>query len=213
MKEPMTNPSNPPKPTAVMSNAPATTYNNLIVRYAHKSASDFAFFYAESAKRLAETFKGQPEDDTILLPFLYLYRQAVELRLKSHISSFATTRMTYVDGVTQELKKRTEPEWLRKKYGHNLLRLLNQVKAQYEVLSDDPFPPETEKFVLALHEDDEGGVSFRYAGNLPNIQETADFPKLAEWLETGYDNLSLLEDGIYGVYDATPRLSDLVGEV
>lgn len=213
MNEPMTKQSITAKPTAVMSNAPATTYSNLVVRYAHKSADDFAFFYAESAKRLAETFKGQPEDDTILLPFLYLYRQAVELRLKSHISSFAVTRMTYVDGVTPELKNRTDPEWLRRKYGHNLLRLLNQVKAQYEILSDEPFPSDTEKFVLALHEDDEGGVSFRYAGNLPNIQETADFPKLAEWLETGYNDLSLLEDGIYGIYDAAPSLSDLSGQV
>lgn len=209
----MTTPSETTKPTAVMSNAPATTYSNLIVRYAHRSANDFAYFYAESAKRLADTFKGNAEDDTILLPFLYLYRQAVELRLKSHISSFAHTRMTYVDGFTQELKNRTDPEWLRKRYGHNLLRLLNQAKAQYEALSDEPFPPDIEKFVLALHEDDEGGVSFRYAGNLPDIQETADFPKLAEWLETGYEDLSLLEDGIYGVYSAAPTLSDLAGEV
>lgn len=87
------------------------------------------------------------------------------------------------------------------------------MKIRCEALRDEPFLPDIEKFVLALHEDDEGGVSFRCAGNLPNIQETADFPKLAEWLETSYDNLSLLEDGIYGVYDAAPTLSDLVGEV
>lgn len=207
----MTTPSETTKPTAVMSKAPATTYSNLIVRYAHKSANDFAFFYAESAKRLAGTFKGKPEDDTILLPFLYLYRQAVELRLKSHISSFATTRMMYTDGETPDLKNRADAEWVRQKYWHNLHKLLNETKEQYEALSSHPFPADVEKFVLALHEDDEAGVSFRYAGNLPNIQESADFPKLAAWLETGYDNLSLLEDEIYGIYSAAPTLSENAG--
>lgn len=205
----MKKPKPTPKSTAVMGSAPATTYRNLIVRYAHKDAGDFAFFYEESAKRLASTFSGKPEDDTMLLPFLYLYRQAVELRLKSHIQYFASVRMNYVDGVTPALRDAASAEWLRKKFGHKLDRLLAETKVHYEVLSEGrPFPPEMEKFVLAFHEDDAGGVGFRYAGNLPNVQESADFPALADWLDTGYTNLALLEDEIDGVYSHVPTLRE-----
>lgn len=205
----MLTPKRAPRSTAVMGNAPATTYRNLIVRYAHRDAGDFAFFYEESAKRLASTFNGKPEDDIMLLPFLYLYRQAVELRLKSHIQYFASIRMTYVDGVTPELRDAASAEWLRKRFGHKLDRLLAEAKVHYEALSEGrPFASEMEQFVLAFHEDDATGVGFRYAGNLPDVQESADFPALVDWLDTGFTNLSLLEDEIDGVYSHVPTLRD-----
>lgn len=40
------------------------------------------------------------------------------------------------------------------------------------------------------------------------MSESADFPALTEHPETGYTNLSLLEDGIDGIYSAVLALGN-----
>lgn len=42
----------------------------------------------------------------------------------------------------------------------------------------------------------------------PPMSESADFPALTEHPETGYTNLSLLEDGIDGIYSAVLALGN-----
>lgn len=63
-----------------------------------------------------------------------------------------------------------------------------------------------------LHEADKSGTAFRYAGQLPNTQEHADFPDLAALLDQQYDNLTVITDYVDGLYSAGPTLNELAGD-
>lgn len=191
---------------------PNKVYSRLIVRYPYQTNRDYALSYRFAAKRLAETFTGDTTDDLILLPFLTLYRQAFELELKNLIQFLVSTRMTYVEGRTSELEQARSDERF-KELGHNLHKLLNEAKKHYDALDlDESFPPEVEKLIAMLHEADKSGTAFRYAGQLPNTQEHADFPDLAALLDQQYDNLTVITDYVDGLYSAGPTLNELAGD-
>lgn len=202
-----------PKPTRLLSSVPNKVYERLIVSYPYRQTSDFAYFYQESAKRLASTYRGRAEDDVILLPFLFLYRQAFELQLKNIVAFLAQTRITYVDGPSHDLGQLIDPDYLKRTYGHSLHKLLQEAKKQYAALGmDEPFPENVEKFVMMLHEDDGSGMAFRYAGQLPNVQEHADLPDLVALFEDTYLMLSMVVDGVDGVMSAAPTLNELADD-
>lgn len=200
------------KPLRLLESVPNKVYSRLIVRYPYQTNRDYALSYRFAAKRLAETFTGDTIDDLILLPFLTLYRQAFELELKNLIQFLVSTRMTYVEGRTSELEQARSDERFRE-LGHNLHKLLNEAKKHYDALDlDESFPPEVEKLIAMLHEADKSGTAFRYAGQLPNTQEHADFPDLAALLDQQYDNLTVITDYVDGLYSAGPTLNELAGD-
>lgn len=200
------------KPLRLLESMPNKVYSRLIVRYPYQTNRDYALSYRFAAKRLAETFTGDTIDDLILLPFLTLYRQAFELELKNLIQFLVSTRMTYVEGRTSELEQARSDERF-KELGHNLHKLLNEAKKHYDALDlDESFPPEVEKLIAMLHEADKSGTAFRYAGQLPNTQEHADFPDLAALLDQQYDNLTVITDYVDGLYSAGPTLNELAGD-
>ena len=198
------------KPTRLLSSVPNRAYERLIVSYPNRSTADVAYMYEEAAKRLASTYSGKAEDDVILMPFLFLCRQSFELQLKNLVSFLARTRITYVNGPSSELRALTDPEHLKRALGHNLHKLLNEAKTQYAALGlSESFPAHVEKFILMLHEDDGSGMVFRYAGQLPNVQEHADFPDLVALFEENYSMLALMVDYVDGVMSAGPTLNEL----
>ena len=200
------------KPLRLLETVPNKVYSRLIVRYPYQTNRDYALSYRFAAERLAETFTGDTIDDLILLPFLTLYRQAFELELKNLIQFLVSTRMTYVEGRTSELEQARSDERF-KELGHNLHKLLNEAKKHYDALDlDESFPPEVEKLIAMLHEADKSGTAFRYAGQLPNTQEHADFPDLAALLDQQYDNLTVITDYVDGLYSAGPTLNELAGD-
>lgn len=200
------------KPLRLLESVPNKVYSRLIVRYPYQTNRDYALSYRFAAKRLAEMFTGDTIDDLILLPFLTLYRQAFELELKNLIQFLVSTRMTYVEGRTSELEQARSDERF-KELGHNLHKLLNEAKKHYDALDlDEAFPPEVEKLIAMLHEADKSGTAFRYAGQLPNTQEHADFPDLAALLDQQYDNLTVITDYVDGLYSAGPTLNELAGD-
>ncbi|WIB69139.1 hypothetical protein DEI93_16330 (plasmid) [Curtobacterium sp. MCBD17_035] len=202
-----------PKPLRLFREVPNRVYDRLIVRYPFQTDRDYAASFHFAAQRLAETFSGQPIDDLILLPFLTLYRQAFELQLKNTIRGLANTRMTYVEGRTSELLKAVSEERFKKHLGHNLYRLLNDAKRHYAALDmPETFPESVEKLVVMLHEADESGTAFRYAGDLPDVQDYADFPDLAKLLDEQFTLLSVVEDYVDGLYGAGPTLRELAGD-
>ncbi|WP_279366225.1 hypothetical protein [Microbacterium testaceum] len=201
---------NTPQPTKLLSSVPATAYRTQIVRYPHEDSGRLSYSFQYAADALASTYTGKNEDDSLLLPYLTLYRQAFELRLKYLIAFLASTRQTYVEGVTPELTNAQSTEHIRKKFGHNLGKLLTAVETHYAALKmPSPFPSAVKAVILAFHDDDEAGVAFRYAGQLPEVQEHADFPTLSNLLTATYVELSLIEDYVDGTYSAGPTLHDL----
>lgn len=201
-------PQEPLKPLRLLGSVPNKVQRRLIVRYPYQTDRNYAYAYHFAARRLAATFGGEPQDDLILLPFLTLYRQAFELELKNLIRFLVDVRMTYVEGSTPELEKAASNDRL-KGLGHNLHKLLNEAKKHYDSLKlREPFPAEVETLVGMLHEADGSGTAFRYAGQLPDVQEYADFPDLAALLDQQYDNLAVITDYVDGLYSASPPIGE-----
>lgn len=74
-----------------------------------------------------------------------------------------------------------------------------------------PFPKTVEELMIMMHDADQAGSTFCYAGQLPDVQEHADFPDLAELLDDQFTLLSVVEDYVEGRYSAGPTLGDISG--
>lgn len=199
------------KPTALFAKVPGVQYDRLIFRFPYQGDAMLAMSYHEAAKRLAHSHRGQPIDDTILLPFLTLYRQAFELRLKEMIRSFASLRRRYDGPDDPELQPQAIEKRLRnpRVLGHNLEALLNEMLEHAGSLeSAGDFPDSTRELVMLLHEADSSGTAFRYSGQLPDIQESLDFPNLAALLDGEFTMLGGVEDALTEMYAAGPQPED-----
>jgi hypothetical protein len=185
----------PEEPVRLLAGLPSTSYGDLIVRYPYQRASDYAFAYHEAAKRLASTFRGKPEDDTMLLPFLLLYRHAYELRLKHLITYLAATRRRYRRDPDPRIEPQAVAKRLRYDYRHRLEPLLNEFLEHFTALDlPHALPDGVASTIMLLHEADSTGMSFRYAELLPNTQEHTNFVALAELLNEQLMTLSITED-------------------
>lgn len=193
--------NNSPQPVSwdLLNSAPSTVYERLIVQWPHQTDRDLAFFYSESANRLASTFSGQPIDDTILLPFLTLYRQAFELQLKSFTRYLAAVRKKYHEPNNPTLSADEVDKRLRSRaIGHKLQPLLEELLEHYAALNlSEPFPGEVEQLLLLIHHADEPGTYFRYSGNLPDQKTNVDFPNLVERFKEQFNLLQGVEDWAY----------------
>lgn len=200
------------KPLRLLQSVPSKVYSRLIVRYPYQTDADYAYAYELAAKRLATSFSGDAQDDLILLPYLTLYRQAFELELKNIIRALVGVRIAYVDGPTNELLHAISPDRLKADMGHNLHKLLNEAKKHYEAMDlPHAFPKDVENLVMMLHEADKTGTAFRYAEQLPDVQQQADFPDLAAMFDEKFSMLVGIEDYVDGIYSAAPTLDDQVG--
>lgn len=187
-----------PQPVSwdLLNEAPSTVYERLVVQWPHQTDRDLAYFYSESANRLASTFAGNPIDDTILLPFLTLYRQAFELQLKSFTKYLAVARRKYLDPSNLTLSDDQVNRRLRgRAIGHKLEPLLGELLQHYEAFNlNESFPREVQRLLLLIHHADEPGTYFRYSGNLPTQQTNVDFPNLVARFQEQFNLLQAVED-------------------
>lgn len=190
---------------------PNTEYRRLIVRHPYQDDSVLAMAYHEAAVRLASTYRGQPDDDLILLPFLMLYRQAIELQLKGMIRAFASYRRRFHERENPDLQLEEIDKRLRNPriFGHNLEALMNGVLEQFHALEfDEDFPATTEQLVQLLHDADDSGTAFRYAGELPDTHDRLDFRDFAALLDDEFRTLGAVQDAIEETYSAGPQPED-----
>jgi hypothetical protein len=178
------------QPLSLLSGFRTDDWSRQVVRYAEQYDDDIAFAYFDAANKLAETFTGIDSDDLMLLPFLTLYRQAFELQLKTLLKFFVNVRIDFQDDANATLRESVTDDLLKNHYRHNLKKLLDEVVTQYNSLKlPQPFPVTTSELIMQFHEADERGTAFRYAGELPGIQEAVDFPKLADHFKEQFQNL------------------------
>jgi hypothetical protein len=194
-----------PEPVRLLIEIPSTSHGDLIVRYPYQNDSDYAFAYHEAAKRLASTFRGAPIDDTILLPFLMLYRHAFELRLKHLIRYLAETRRRYQEPGNKDISRKSVEKRLRHEHGHQLRPLLEELLVHLKALDlDSDFPPDVVSTISLLHEADSTGMAFRYAQQLPDTQERTNFLALAALLDEQLNMLTVTEDYVDGLFADAP---------
>ena len=167
---------------------PATSHAGLIVRYPGDGADRLPHSFADAAERLASTFTGQAPDDALLMPFLYLYRHAIELELKYAIRFAARLRRNNGED-DPSLTAEAVSERLKKKLGHRLMPLLDELNRQLGALGQPPVPVEVRRLLERISTADQTGETFRYGPGLPDGQDHIDFPALADKLKQASDTL------------------------
>ena len=164
---------------------PATTDEQLIVSYPFQNDSALANQFAEAADRLAQSFQGCPIDDAILLPWLFLYRHAIELSLKSSIK-YATGLRRNNGEEEPKLDSDAVADRLKRKHRHRLGPLVSELNQHLVALELSKVPSAAMKVLTVLAMADPTGEAFRYGDNLPDTQDHIDFPRLAGAMKQAY---------------------------
>lgn len=174
---------------------PAETQGTLIVRWPgdQRSVPDE---FAEAANRLAVTFRGDPVDDLLLHPFLYLYRHAIETAMKELILDVAAYRRLRGDS-GPDVEHDAIVERHKRQVRHDLARLLGEVDTHLAAAEVEALPAAARNVVLLLVDADPTGNSFR-------------FP--AEYVETNYIDLPRLAAALSEAFLTIRAGSDLVEE-
>ena len=151
--------------------------------------------YADAARRLRASFTNQPWDDVMLLPFLFLWRQAIELELKVNIRDLATLRRRDGDR-DPDLTRNAVDARLKnpKKVGHKVTKLVDELQEHIDALSLEELPESTPRVLGLLAAMDDGGTGFRYAGVLKVPSADLDFQGLASALDETYRLLEVIVD-------------------
>lgn len=186
-------PDEPEPSPALFTTFPGTAHHRLIVRYPYETDARLSYQFADAAGRLATTYAGRPEDDSMLIPWLYLYRHAIELSLKSSIRIAVQLRRNNGDH-SDDLETEALAKRLRRTYGHKLKPLIDELNSHLAALKIAAVPAETVEVVELLNLADPGGMAFRYAGELPNGQDSMDFPALSQALGEAYSMVATTED-------------------
>jgi hypothetical protein len=177
----------------VFSQFPATGRDSLIVRYPFEGDDRLAYSFAATADRLVSTFTGSPSDDAMLLPYLYLYRHAMELELKEAIRYAARMRRAKGDG-DPGLAPDAVNEDLRSRIGHRLMALVESLDLHLKALDLERTPTSVRKTLQLISNADKMGVAFRYSGSLPDTQDNINFGALASAVQGAYQLLAAAQD-------------------
>ena len=172
---------------------PGTHYDGLIVRYPYDTDSRLEYCFADAADRLASTYQGLPNDDSILYPWLYLYRHAIELALKESIRLAARLRRNNGE-LDESLEADTVRERLRIKHRHSIGALVNELNGHLIALDQPQLPKDTRKMLTTLATADPTGEAFRYSGSLPDEQDAVDFYQLTDAVKKAYGITSATYD-------------------
>ncbi|MFC4628014.1 hypothetical protein ACFO6V_07210 [Promicromonospora alba] len=193
--------------TSIFEVFPAETQSTLIMKWPDHQRN-IGYEFARAAERLASTFQGQPADDLLLHPFLYLYRHAIETAIKDLIHDVAAFRRLKgehgkdVDRAKIELRHRREVR-------HDLAALLIDLDAQMSAAAFPGLPDDVRDALALLIDADPKGNSFRFPTEYMDTNRI-DFPKLAAMLDDVY---SLITAGGDMVDAASQAQSDYMADM
>lgn len=149
--------------------------------------------YADAARRLRASYTAEPWDDVILLPFMFVWRQAIELALKDNIRDLAEMRRQS-DETHPFLARDAVAKRLRYDIGHDLEKLIEEHQAHIGALGLEAIPDpvlETLRLLAAL---DNSGTGFRYAGTLRADSANINFETIGAALDNAYRLLEVVVD-------------------
>lgn len=210
----MSNASNkgPQRRRDVFTQFPATGPDSLIVRYAFAGDDRLAYSFAATADRLVSTFTGSPSDDAMLLPYLYLYRHAMELELKQAIKYAARLRRARGDG-DAGLAPDALNEDLKVRIGHRLMALAEALDLHLQALDLERTPKSVRQTLQLISSADKMGVAFRYSGSLPDTQDNINFGALASAVQGAYELLAAAQDVLSAFEDELRDFQEYEDEV
>ncbi len=176
------------KAPRIFSHFSSNDFKNSVVHYAHLDLDSIEFGYATAAQRLGDTMNRHDSfDDLVLIPYMFLWRHAIELSLKNQLR-FAIKLRAQIDVEDARLDYENVSQLLERK--HNLSSLFNRLKGQFQKLQLPWFDQEHVDAFHLLADSDTNGQSFRYAGTADNEQSHIDFGNLSDTLNKLYQHLS-----------------------
>jgi hypothetical protein len=168
--------------------------------------------FSDAAERLADSYRGEAHDDALLLPFLYLYRHAFELNLKSCITTAAACRILQGDH-DPALEPAEVQRRLHHVHGHKVMSLFEELERHLAALGLKRMPKRSRTLHTWVSNTDPRGESFRYPASLPGTlgdsQDNVDFLTLREALLDGFNLAqgahSMLDDAFQHASESTRR--------
>ncbi len=164
----------------------ATSLSHLIVFDPDMSETMLAVGYDDAAQRLAMSYKGEPWDDVILLPLLFLWRQAIELSMKATIRDLCRLRRTNGDSDDKLIPANVDKRLRSYQVGHRLGALLQELEEHLAAVGGPPVPLEVLETIEQLAKLDESGTGFRYANSLKVKEARVNIATLAETLRRAW---------------------------
>lgn len=173
---------------------PATNQSNLIQYNEYMMDSKLVMIgYADAARRLRGSYQAEPWDDVILLPFMFVWRQAIELALKDNIGDLAELRRQ--DGDADPfLRRETVEKRLRSAFGHNLEKLIEEHQTHVAALGLQEIPAAVLQTLHLLSALDNGGTGFRYAGVLSAPSADINLETISTALDETFNLLRVVID-------------------
>lgn len=191
---------------------PATTDRDLIPRWGQRNDYRLGEEYANSAKRLAESHKGEPEDDVVLLPMLLLYRHAIELTLKAAIRYACSLRRNNGEEI-EAIQPKAIAKRLQYKHRHDLVALVYELDEHLGVLELDQMPDDARDTITLLDEMDSSGEAFRYTGKLAETEEYIDMRTLSAELQHAYQIASVSLDVLMAYGDSQAEYQEIQAQL
>lgn len=178
-----------PQTPKLFATYPAEDQTHLIMRWGSRTDERLSSEFADAANRLAASYTAEPVDDLILLPWLYLYRHAIELALKSGIVYAARLRKNNGED-DERLAVENVAIRLETKHRHSVGALVHEANEHFEVLGLQTIPKAANKTLQLLAEMDPRGEAFRYSGDLPATYDHINFEQLSQAMEHAYQMIT-----------------------
>jgi len=152
--------------------------------------------FADAARRLRLSYRAQAWDDVILLPFMFLWKHAIEVQIKTNIRDLAKIRRSQGETGPQ-VDEASVKRRLQYGLGHDLAGLASEHAEHLVALAVQALPEAVLETVHGLAEmDNKSGTAFRYPGILGAPKANVDFTGLAQSLDDAYSLLSVVIDAV-----------------
>jgi hypothetical protein len=190
---------------ALFERHPRTDLTTLVIHNQRYNLGELSEAYYESALVISRKFDGQAVSDIFLLPYLYLMRHAYELSLKDGLLILKNLKIEHFAADPDELFQNKSRIDYIKSFEHNLMRLLNEFKKDYNSFNfEEKFPREIETVLNLLHQADQSSTEFRYGTPPQNQPSYIDARSLCTELSREFRRLALVIDYAHGTCSYLP---------
>jgi hypothetical protein len=161
--------------------------------------------FADAGDAIFTAWQSDPQsNDPLLLPLIHNYRHAIELALKQAIRQ-AAARLRF-DGRGGPVLSADELDvYLKRKQGHRLGPLAEQLAGLLSRLKLGGLPPETLRLLARLHQLDPRGEAFRYANQMETKAQIVDVARLATLFREAFD---MIHSGVLTMLDVHEQFQD-----
>lgn len=193
------------QPIALFKRHPRTDPETLVIHNQVYRLDELSGAYYESALVISSKFDGQAPSDTFLLPYLFLMRHAFELSLKYGIIVLKELKIEHFAADPNVAFNYISPIDYVTDIGHNLMKLFNEFKREYNSFDfPEQFPKGLETVLNLLHQADISSTEFRYGTQPQDEPSYIDSESLCKELSEQFRKLETVIDYAHGTCSYLP---------